>query len=77
MSILGLFSLFHQEKKKGGGEKSQINKIINERGVIATDITETQRTMRDSSEQLHAKKLDHQERNGYIPKTLKPTKNES
>ena len=34
------------KKKKGGGDKTQINKIRNENGEITTDNTEIQKTIR-------------------------------
>ena len=37
-------------------ERTQINKIRNERGDITTDTTEIQRIIRDYYEKLHAKK---------------------
>ena len=38
-------------------EKTQINKIRNERGEITTDNTEIQKTIREYYEQLYANKL--------------------
>ena len=38
-------------------EKTQINKIRNEKGEVTTDNMEIQKTMREYYEQLHAKKF--------------------
>ena len=40
-------------------EKTQINKIRNEKGEVTTDTTEIQRTIGDYYEQLHANKMDN------------------
>ena len=40
-------------------EKTQINKIRNERGEITTDATETQRIVRNYYEQLYVKKFEN------------------
>ena len=47
--------------KKKKREKNQINKIINENGVITIDNTEIQRIIRDYSQQLYANKMDNLE----------------
>ena len=39
-------------------ERTQINKIRNEKGEITTDTSETQNTIREYYEQLYANKLD-------------------
>ena len=45
-------------KKK---EKSQINKIRNEKGEVTTDSAEIQRIIRDCYEQLYGNKMDNLE----------------
>ena len=40
-------------------EKTQINKIRNEKGEVTTDTTETQRTISDYCKQLFASKMDN------------------
>ena len=42
-------------------EKNQINKVRNENGEITTGNTETQRIIRDYSQQLYANKMDNVE----------------
>ena len=39
-------------------EKTQINRIRNEKGEVTTDTAEMQRTMRDYYKQLYANKID-------------------
>ena len=46
------------EKKR---EKTQINKIRNEKGKVTTDTIEIQKTKREYYEQLHANKFDNLE----------------
>ena len=47
----------HQKRR----EKTQINKIKNEKGDVTMDSTEIQKTMREYYEQLHANKFDNLE----------------
>ena len=42
-------------------EKTQINKIRNEKGEVTTDNTEIQRIIRDYCEQLYGNKIDNLE----------------
>ena len=42
-------------------ERTQINKIRNEKGEVTADTTEIQRSMRDYYKKLYAKKMDNQE----------------
>ena len=42
-------------------ERTQINKIRNEKGEVTTDTTEIQRIIRDCYKQLYANKMDNQE----------------
>ena len=42
-------------------EKTQINRIRNEKGAVTTDTAEIQRIMRDYYKQLHANKMDNLE----------------
>ena len=45
-------------------ERTQINKIINEKGEITTDTAETKNTIREYYEQLYANKFDNLEEVG-------------
>ena len=55
-------------------EKTQINKIKNERGGITTDITEIQKTIREYYEQLHVNKFDNLEEMDNFLQTYSPPK---
>ena len=64
-------------KKKGGGEKNQINKIINENGEITTGNTEIQRTIKDYYQQLYANKMDNlEEMDKFLEKYIFPKLNQ-
>ena len=59
-------------------ERTQINKIINEKGDITTDSAEIQKTIREYYEQLYANKFIQQPRgNGHISRNIQPAKIES
>ena len=45
-------------------EKTQINRIRNEKGEVTTDTAEIQRIMRDCCKQLYANKMDNLEETG-------------
>ena len=47
--------------KKKKGEKTQINRIRNEKGEVTTDTAEIQRIMRDFYKQLYANKMGNLE----------------
>ena len=47
-------------------EKTQINRIRNEKGEVTTDNAEIQRIMRDYYKQFYAKKIGQRGRNGQI-----------
>ena len=50
-------------------EKTQINRIINEKGEVTTDTAEIQRIMRDYYKQLYANKTDNlQEMDKFLEK---------
>ena len=53
------FNQTHQKGWGGRGNKTQINKTINKRGEIKTDITEIEMIIRRGYEVRYAKKLDN------------------
>ena len=61
---------------KNKGEKTQINKIRNEKGDITTDTIEIQRIIRDYNKQLYAKKNGQPGRDGQSLRKVKPSKSE-
>ena len=57
-------------------EKTQINRIINEKGEITTDTAEIQRIMRDYYKQLYANKTDNlEEMDNFLEKHNLPRLN--
>ena len=58
-------------------EKTQINKIRNEKGEVTTDNAEIQRIIRDYYQQLYANKMHTQRgRNGQILRKVQLSKTE-
>ena len=57
-------------------EKTQINRIRNEKREVTTDTAEIQRIMRDDYKQLYANKMDNLEKNGQILREAQPCKTE-
>ena len=56
-----LINLQADSSKKGGGEKTQINKIRNKKGEITTKNIEIQRVLGDYYTELYANKMDNLE----------------
>ena len=58
-------------------ERTQINKIRNEKGEVTTDITEIQRIIRDYYQQLYANKMDnHKEMGKFLQRYNLPRLNQ-
>ena len=58
-------------------ERIQINKIINEKGKIPTNMAEMQKTITEYCEQLYASKFNNLEETDEFLETIQPTKSES
>ena len=58
-------------------EKTQINRIRNEKGVVTTDTAEIQRIMRDYYKHLYANKMDNlEEMDKFLEKQNLPRLNQ-
>ena len=58
-------------------ERTQINRIINEKGEVTTDTEEIQRIMRDYYKQLYANKMDNlEEMDKFVEKHNLPRLNQ-
>ena len=62
---------------KNKREKTQINRIKNDKGDVTTDTAQIQRIMRDYYKQLYAKKLDNlEEKDKFLEKHNLPRLNQ-
>ena len=58
-------------------ERTQINKIRNEKGEVTTDTAEIQSILRDYNKQLYAKKMDNlEEMNKFLERYNLPRLNQ-
>ena len=58
-------------------ERTQINKIRNEKGEVTTDTTEKQSILRDNYKQLYANKMDNlEEMDTFLERYKLPTLNQ-
>ena len=71
------WSTFSQTQEKKRGERTQINKIRNEKGEATTNITEIQMIIRDYYKQVYANKMDNlEEMNKFLERYNFPRLNQ-